>query len=145
NKIYYYFDDKILTKLPVIESFSRLKGEKPKGFVWVSYLRGYDPKNKILAVDGARIDLAKATIHTAEGVDRFGALYIHDGEKVIQSRKFRNDSYAIIIYKNRYVIGVYNYLQSLFFQAFFFDNLDKRLFKTLHYDKDAKIFELVGR
>ena len=144
NSIYYYFDDRILTKLPVIEKFSYIKGEKRRGFVWIDSLRVLDPKKGILLGTSARIDLKRGLIYVGNKRDRIGTIYFSDGAKITHILPYRRDSYAIIVYKNRFIIGVYRYINSFFFQAFFFNNLDKTLFKTLHFSKDAKIFKLVG-
>ena len=145
NEIYYYFDDKILTKLPVIESFSYLKGEKRRGFVWVTKLRVFSTSKALLQGDGVSIDLRNGQLVSKQGKDFIGTLYVHDGEKIVASNRYRRNNYAVIVYKNRYIIGAYRYINSFFFQAFFFDGLDRKLFKTLHYDKSAKIFQLTGR
>ena len=142
NEIYYYFDDKILEKLPVIESFSRLKGEKPKGFVWVDRLRLLDGRRGILQGSSVSIDLRRGELRAKGDRDKIGTLYLHNGQKITNALRYRRDDYSVIVYKNRYIIGLYRYINSFFPQAFFFNNLDRNLFETLAYDKDAKIFHL---
>ncbi len=142
NEIYYYFDDKILDKLPVIESFSRLKGERPKGFVWVDRLRVLDGKRGILQGSALSINLRTGELRANQGKDVIGTLYLHDGKRVTHALRYRKNDYSVIVYKNRYIIGLYRYINSFFAQAFFFNNLDKNLFETLAYDEDAKIFHL---
>ncbi|BCD68033.1 STT3 domain-containing protein [Nitratiruptor sp. YY09-18] len=145
NEIYYYFDDRILTKLPVIKEFSHLKGESTDGFVWVTNFRVYYPSKKVIIGDNLKIDLENGYIYVPGGKDRFGTLYISDGEKITNTFQYRDDDFSIIVYKNRYIIGTYKYINSFFFRAFFFNDLDKSLFKTLNFDKNAKIFQLIGR
>ncbi len=144
NAIYYYFDDRILTRLPVIEKFSYMKGEKKRGVVWVTKLIHYDPKKALLQGQGVTIDLKRGVLMTKNAKDAIGALYVHNGEKIVDSLRFRRNNYAVIVYKN-YIIGAYRYINSFFFQAFFFNNLDRRLFKSVVYNKNAKIFQLIGR
>ena len=144
NSVYYYFDDRIITKLPIIENFSYLKGEPKRGFVWVDKLRLIDPKKGVVAGQSAKIDLKRGVIYVGKKQDKIGTIYFSNGEKITNVLPYRRNNYAIIIYKNRYVIGAYRYINSFFFQAFFFNNLDKRVFKTLTFNKDAKIFKLVG-
>ncbi len=145
NAIYYYFDDKILTKLPVIEDFSYLKGEKKRGFVWITKLRIYNPSKGIILGENVKIDLKSGTIYAPSGKDEIGTLYVNDGKDILNVVKYRKNDFAVIIYKSRYIIGVYRYINSFFFRAFFFNDLDKTLFKTVNFDKDAKIFQLIGK
>ncbi|SMC09593.1 STT3 domain-containing protein [Nitratiruptor tergarcus] len=143
--IYYYFDDKILTKLPVIESFSYLKGEKKRGFIWITKLRAYSPSKGIIIGDNVRINLKNGILYTPKGKDEIGNFYVIDGKHILNILNYRKNDLAIIIYKNKYIIGCYKYINSFFFRAFFFNDLDKTLFKTVHFDKDAKIFQLIGK
>ncbi len=145
NEIYYYFDDKILDKLPVIENFSIIKGEKKRGFVWIDRLRVLNTSKGVLAGSGVQINLKNGELIAKQGRDRIGTIYIHDGKHITNIFRYRRNGYDIIVYKLRYIIGAYQYINSFFFQAFFFNNLDKKLYKTEHYDKAAKIFHLIGR
>ncbi len=142
REIYYYFDDKILDKLPVIENFSRLKGERAKGFVWVDRLRLLDGRRGILQGSSVSIDLRTGELRAKGDRDKIGTLYLHNGQKITNVLRYRRNDYSVIVYKNRYIIGLYRYINSFFPQAFFFNNLDRNLFETLAYDKDAKIFHL---
>ncbi len=144
NGIYYYFDDRILSKLPVIENFSYLKGEKRRGFIWIDRLRALDTKKGILLGQSVRIDLQRGLLYVGKKMDKIGTIYFSNGAKIKVIIPYRRENYAIIVYKNRFIIGAYRYINSFFFQAFFFNNLDKTLYKTLYFGKDAKIFKLVG-
>lgn len=144
NSIYYYFDDRIITRLPVIENFSYLKGEPKRGFVWVDKLRFIDPRKGVVVGQSAKIDLQRGYIYVGKKRDEVGTIYFSDGKKITNILPYRRNNYSIIIYKNHYIIGAYRYINSFFFQAFFFNNLDKRVFKTLTFNKDVKIFKLVG-
>ena len=142
NSIYYYFDDRILTKLPVIENFAYLKGERKKGFVWVDLVRIIDTKKGKVVGSGVYIDLKRGVLASNGKKDVFGTVIFHDGKKIAGYLRYRKDPYTIIVYKNRYIIGTVGYTGSFFFRAFFFNGLDKNLFETLYFDKDAKVFKL---
>ncbi|NPA04277.1 MAG: hypothetical protein GXO61_05375 [Epsilonproteobacteria bacterium] len=144
NEIYYYFDDRIILKLPVIERFSHRKRVRQRAFVWTTLLYSYDLEKGEVKGKGIRIDLNKGFLYAKGKKNSFGRLIFHDGEKIVKSYKFRDEDYVLIIYKNRYIIGAYRYMHSFFFQAFFLNNLDRNIFETLHYSKDAKIFRLKG-
>jgi len=145
NEIYYYFDDRLIPRLSVIDNFSHRKRVKRRAFVWTTWLYSYNLPQGWIEGKDIKIDLKKGVFYTKGVTETFGRLIFHDGEKVTKSYRFRDEDYTLIVYKNRYIIGAYRYINSFFFRAFFFNSLDKRLFKTLHYSKDAKIFQLIER
>ncbi len=143
NEIYYYFDDKILTKLPVIEKFAYTKSEaKDKKFVWIDKVKVISTKRGVVVTKAAKINLRKGTIEVGGRKDKIGKLIFHDGERIIGVFTYRRDPYTIIVYKNKYVLGTVGYANSFFFKAFFFNSLDPELFKTESFTKEAKIFRL---
>jgi undecaprenyl-diphosphooligosaccharide--protein glycosyltransferase len=142
NEIYYYFDDRILTKLPVIEDFAYTKGEKKRGFVWVDEIRSISTSKGFVRSKMVNVDLRRGVFEVRGKRDRIGKVVFHDGEKVVDVYRYRRDPYTLIVYKNRYLIGTSGYLGSFFFRAFFFNALDPKLFETLTYNKSAKIFRL---
>ena len=144
NEIYYYFDDKILTKLPVIEEFAYLKGEKKKGFVWIDLVRRIDTSKGLLQGKAAHIDLGRGILEAGGQRTRVGRVIFHDGEKIVKIYRYSNDPYTIIVYKKRYIVGTSGYGSSFFFRAFFYGDLDKRLFERVIYNKSAKIYRLRG-
>ncbi len=144
NAIYYYFDDKILTKLPVIEEFAFLSEEKKKGFVWIDRVRMIDMKKGVVQGERVSIDLRNGILQFGSQKDRIGKFYFSDGVKISNTFYYRPDEYVLILYKNKYIIGTYRYINSFFFQSFFFNNLDKKFFQTIAFTEDAKIFKLIG-
>ncbi|WP_201340477.1 STT3 domain-containing protein [Nitratiruptor sp. YY08-26] len=145
NEIYYYFDDKIITKLPVIENFAYFENEKKEGFVWIDKLHLFNTQKGIVQGEKIQIDLQRGILYLGKKKDFIGKIYFSDGVAIRNTLFYRPNNYAIIVYKNRFIIGAYRYINSFFFQAFFFNNLDKKLFKTLSFTQDAKIFQLIGR
>ncbi|MRJ03109.1 MAG: hypothetical protein GXO19_07030, partial [Epsilonproteobacteria bacterium] len=142
NEIYYYFDDRIITKLQVIEQFSSIKGEPKRGFVWIDHVRLIDGKRWLLKAQVASLNLKEGILEAQGRKVPIGMVIFHNGEKVVQALQYRKDPYTLIVYKNRYLIGTSGYLTSFFFRAFFFNRLDPRLFETVAYTKDAKVFRL---
>jgi len=140
NEIYYYFDDRILLRLPIIQRFAYLKGEKPEGFIWTDRVVAIDSQAKRITGRFVQIDLGKGLVSIQGKEYPFGYLILHDGTawKAIGYRKL---PYTIILYKKRYLIGTSGYLKSFFFRTFFFNDPGP-YFTTLAYTKEAKVFKL---
>jgi len=145
--IYFFLNDALINKLPVIKQFSLMDHsmQNENGLLLYSQLsKPFTLKDQFIFGLDFKVDRKTGTIIGQDGkVGKISGLFISNGDK-FQFQKFHKEAdYNIIVYKNKDILIVDNYyLNSFFIKAFVLNNFDYSLFELVSQTENSKIFKL---
>lgn len=145
--IYFFLNDALIDKLPVMKQFTFMDkmSQNFNGLLLYSQLsKSFTLKDQFVFGLDFKVDRKTGTIIGQDGkVGKISGLFVSNGDK-FQFQKFHKDAdYNIIVYKNRDILIVDNYyLNSFFIKAFILNNFDSSLFECVSQTENSKIFKL---
>jgi len=147
--IYYYFDDNLINKIPIMASFSNIDGEnqfKNELFAHTFLAKPFQITDRLIHGEGFIMDRGKGTIQTSDGQQgKVGRLIISDGITMKSQQFYKGVDYNLIIYKNRYVLMLSDkYLNSFIVRSLILNQFDPQLFKLVSYSNDSIILKLLN-
>jgi len=146
-EIYFFLNDSLINKLPVIKQFSFMEkvSQHSNGLLLYSQLsKSFNMKDQFVFGLDFKIDRRTGTIISQDGkIGKISGLFVSNGDK-FQFQKFHKDAnYNVIIYKNKDILIVDNYyLNSFFVKAFMLNSFDSSLFERVSQTENSKIFKL---
>lgn len=146
-KIYYFFNDELIDKLPTIAKFSHISlfpKRKDELLLYSKLSKPFSFKDRFLYGIHFKFDRKTGMIMDRHGrKGRVGNFFISNGEKFQFQRFYKNANYNIILYKNKYLLIVDDYyLNSFFIKAFILNKFDSDLFELISKTDHSKIFKL---
>lgn len=145
--IYFFLNDALINKLPVIRQFTFINGASQNFnglLLYSQLLKSFTLKDQFVFGLDFKIDRKTGTIIGQDGkIGKISGLFVSNGDK-FQFQKFHKDAnYNVIVYKNRDILIVDNYyLNSFFIKAFILNSFDSSLFELISQTENSKIFKL---
>lgn len=145
--IYYYFNDSLIDRIPIIASFFNIDGKnafKNEIFSYTFLEKPFHMNDTLIKAKGFVMSRRNGLIKTSDGQQgKVGKLIVSDGISMKAQQFYSGVDYNLIIYKNRYVLMLSDkYLNSFIIRSLLLNQFDPQLFELVSYSKNAKILKL---
>jgi len=145
--VYFYFDDDLIPRLPLIARYASLDGSDPLegeilSYTWLT--KPFGAADRYVRGRGLVFDRKRGIVTSDDGQSgRVGLLIVSDGKQMKVQRFYAGADYNLIVYKNRYILMVSDrVLNSFVIRGLLLNGFDRRFFEPAGLSPRAKVLKL---